>query len=95
MYKHGNDYVEVTIHTMKSQAAAVAFLKYWRNERKATNVTQTKSSLSFTLTKPNVMTYCQVRKCLFTVSAFYTPGRAQRDVKVFTGAVEKKIISGK
>lgn len=92
MYARNNDYVEVTVHTMKSDKAALDFLKYWQKENKVPKLTVTKTSSSFMVTKPNVMAYSVTGKFLTTVSAFYTD-KAPADTKAFVGSVEKKVLA--
>lgn len=89
MYQHGKDFVEVTVHTMKSAQAATDFVKYWAKERGA-KVMASKKGSGFVVRKPNVMAYYAVGKYLITVSAFYAPDRAVKDVNAFVSAIRKK-----
>lgn len=90
MYQRGNDYAEVTVHTMKSPKAAVDFLKYWQSENKQPKLEKTKRSTGFVVTKPSVTAYFVTGKYLTTVSAFHEANRASKDVRAFVSAIEAK-----
>ena len=90
MYKQGNDYVEVTIHTMKSPKAATDFVRYWQKESKQPKLEKTKHSTGFVATKPSVTAYYATGKYMTTVSAFHDASRAVKDVKAFVGVIEAK-----
>jgi hypothetical protein len=91
MYQRGDDCVEVTIHTMKSEKAALDFLKYWQKQNKIKSLSRTKKSSYFTITKPNAAAYCVTGKYFTTISAFHSPDKAKKDVAAFMGAVEGNI----
>ena len=91
IYQRGKDFVEVTVHTMKSEKAALSFLQYWQKQSDIKKLTKTKTSSSFLVTKPNVMEYSVTWKYFTTVTAYYTDTKAQKDVKAFTSAVAKNI----
>jgi hypothetical protein len=93
MYSRKDDYVEVTIHTITSDKAALNFLKYWQKQNKVAKLTKTKTSSSFTVTQPSAMTYSVTGKYFTTVSAFYTADRAKSDTKAFVAAIEKRVVS--
>lgn len=93
MYMRKNDYAEVTVHTMKSNKAALDFLKYWQKELKAPKLTTTKTSTSFSVTKPNVMVYSVTGQYLTTVSMFYDSSSASADAKAMASVVEKNVIN--
>ncbi|MHB9038051.1 MAG: hypothetical protein ACYC64_15440 [Armatimonadota bacterium] len=93
MYSRKDDYVEVTIHTMASEKIALDFLKYWQKQNKVAKLTKTKTSTSFTVTKPSVMAYCVTGKYFTTISAFHTADRAKSDTAAFMAAIEKRIVS--
>lgn len=94
MYQRGNDYVEVTIHTMKSPKAATDFVRYWQKENKQPKLEKTKRSTGFVATKPSVTAYYATGKYLTTVSAFHDAGKATKDVKAFVGVIESKAAKG-
>lgn len=94
MYQRGDDYVEVTVHTMKSNKAATDFLKYWQKENKVTKLSKTARSTGFTVTKPNVMAYYVMGKYLTTVSAFHDAKKAVPDAAAFVKAIEAKVPKG-
>jgi len=89
MYNRDSDYVEVTLHTMASPKAALAFLKYWQKENKVKALTKSGKATSFTITKPNVMSYFVVGKYFATVGAFYAEKKAKPDVKAFAAVIAK------
>lgn len=89
MYQRDKDFVEVTVHTMKSPKAAVDFVKYWAKERGAKAVTS-KSGAGFVVKKPTVMAYYAMGKYFVTVSAFHAPDKAIKDVNAFVSAIRKK-----
>lgn len=92
MYSRGNDYVEVTVHTMKSDKAAADFVKYWQKENKVKSLEKTKSSSLFVITKPSVTSYSATGKYFVTVSALYTGDKAKTDAREFFKAIEKLIV---
>jgi len=92
LYQRKNDYVEVTVHEMKSEKAALDFLNYWKKEHGVKSLTKTKTSSSFIVTKPSCMGYTVVGKYFATVSALYSSDSAKNDVKSFMKVVEKKTI---
>lgn len=92
MYQRNNDYVEVTVHTMKSEKAATDFLKYWQKENKVAKLTTTKASSRFTVTKPSVTTYWVTGRFFTTVSAFYSANTAAKDAEAFASYVEKQVL---
>ena len=92
MYMRDSDYVEVTIHSMKSQKAAIDFLKYWQKQHKVKSLAKTKTRTGFVVTKPYVMSYFVVGKYFTTVTAFHDQAKAKKDVTAFTTAVEKNIL---
>jgi len=94
MYQRGDDYAEVTVHTMKTPKAAIDFLRYWQKEHKAPKLAKTGRSTGFVITKPNAMAYYVTGKYLTTVSAFHDPKKAVGDVKAFAKAVEDKVPKG-
>ncbi len=94
MYQRGNDYVEVVVHTMKSDKAALDFVKYWAKDRGGKPV-KSKLGTGFTVTKPNVMAYYAMGKYFVTVAAFHAPEKAAKDTAAFVTAVSKKIGKGK
>lgn len=90
MYQRGNQYAEVTVHTMKSPKAATDFVKYWAKQREAKAVTS-KLGTGFTVTKPNVMAYYAMGKYFVTVSAFYPADKSVKDAAAFAAAVKKRM----
>ena len=92
LYHRKSDYLEVTIHAMKSEKAALDFLKYWQKQNKVKSLSKTKTCTSFTVTKPTVMSYFVVGKYFATVGAFYSVERARGDVKAFATVIEKRIL---
>lgn len=95
MYQRGGDYVEVTVHTMKSPKAAADFLAYWQKEFKVKATTKGKTSSSFAITKPNAAVYFVTGTYFTTVIAFYAPEKAKKDLAAFQSVVEKRIASAK
>lgn len=91
LYQRKSDYVEVTIHTMKSKKTAADFLGYWQKQHKVVTLTRSGDSRSFLVTKPNVMSFSITGTYFATVSAFHAPEQAVADVRAFTSAVEKSI----
>lgn len=89
MYQRGNDYIEVTVHTMKSKKAALDFVKYWAKQREAKPIAS-KLGTGFTVKKPNIMTYYAMGRYFVTVSAFYSADKAAKDAIAFVAAVKKK-----
>ncbi|OFX13856.1 MAG: hypothetical protein A2Z18_08500 [Armatimonadetes bacterium RBG_16_58_9] len=92
MYMREKDYVEVTVHSMKSEKAALDFLKYWQKQYKVKSLAKTKTRSGFVVTKPSVMSHFVVGKYFTTVNAFYGEEKAAKDVAAFTTAVEKRIL---
>lgn len=90
MYQRDKDYLELTVHTMKSAKAATDFVKYWAKERGGKTRT-TKQYTGFTVPKPNLMGYYAIGKYFVTVSAFYSNSKAPQDVEAFVTAVRKKV----
>lgn len=91
MYQKESDYVEVTIHTMKSSKAAENFLKYWQKQNKVKSLSKTKLSSYFLLTKPNTAVYFRTGKYFTTVNAFHSGENAKKDAMAFLGVIEKSI----
>lgn len=92
MYQRKNDYVEVTVHTMKSEKAALDFLKYWQKEHKVSKLTTTRTSTSFTVTRPTVMVYWVTGRYFTTVAAFYSSDTAVKEAGAFASFVEKQAL---
>lgn len=92
MYQRNRDYVEVTVHTMKSEKAAMDFLKYWQKEHRMPRLTTTRNSSGFTVTKPNVIVYRVTGKYFTTVSAFYSSETAAADAGRFAAFVEQQVL---
>jgi len=90
MYQRRKDFVEVTVHTMKSEKAAKDFVKYWAKERQVSKVTTSKRATGFVTVKPNVMAYYAMGKYFVTVSAFYPAERATKDVNAFINVIESR-----
>lgn len=90
MYQRDKDYVEVTVHTMKSAKAASEFVKYWAKERGA-KIHTTKQYSGFTVTKPNMMGYYAMGKYFVTLSAYYPAARSAKDLESFAQAIRKKV----
>lgn len=91
MYQRDGDYVEVTIHTMKSPKAADSFLKYWQKENKVKALSKTKLSSYFLVRQPNTAAYFRTGKYFTTVNAFHSGDKAKKDVMAFLGVIEKNI----
>jgi hypothetical protein len=91
MYQRDKDYLEVTMHTMKSEKAASDFLKYWQKENKVKATSKSSGTTFFLVTKPNVTVYFIKGKYFGTVSAFYSEERAKNDVAAFRDAISKRI----
>jgi len=89
MYQRKDDYIEVTVHTMKSSKAAKSFFAYWQKVNKVKTVTRAKRSASFVVTKPAVTGYMAVGEYFVTVSGFYKADRASGDAKAFLAVIEK------
>lgn len=90
MYQRDKDYIEVTVHTMKTSKAALDFVKYWSKERGG-KVRTTKRYSGFTVTKPNAMGYYAFGKYFLTVSAYYPATRSAKDLEAFALAIRKKV----
>ncbi|MDH7601675.1 MAG: hypothetical protein QHI38_05955 [Armatimonadota bacterium] len=93
MYQREKDYVEVTMHTMKSDKAAADFLSYWLKENKVKSASKSSGTTFFVVTKPNVTLYFVKRRYFGTVAAFYAEERAKKDVASFRDAISKLIVS--
>jgi hypothetical protein len=91
MYQRDNDYIEVTIHTMKSTKAATDFLKYWQKQNKVKDLSRTKASSFFTITKPNTAAHFVTGKYFTTVSAFHAADKAKKDVAAFMDTIERNL----
>jgi len=94
MYQRGSDYVEVVVHTMKSEKAALDFVKYWAKDRGGKPVAS-KNGTGFVVKKPNTMAYYAMGKYFVTVAGFHAPEKAAKDVEAFLDVVKKKIGKGK
>ena len=91
MYQRKDDLVEVVIHTVKSEKAAMGFLKYWQKEHKVKSLTKGKTRTSFEITSPYLMVYFVVNKYFVTVSAGYPLATARKDVGAFVNLTDKRI----
>ena len=89
MYQRGSDYVEVVVHTMKSDNAALGFVKYWASQRGG-KVTTAKLGTGFVARKPNVMAYYAMGRYFVTVSAFHAADKAAKDAEAFLAVIKKK-----
>lgn len=89
MYQRDKDYIEVTVHTMKSARAASDFVKYWAKERGG-KLRTTKQYLGFTVPKPNMMGYYAMGKFFVTLSAYYPAAKSAKDVEAFAQVIRKK-----
>ncbi len=89
MYQRDKDFVEVTVHTMKSPNAALDFVKYWAKER-AGKIVNSRTRSGFTVTKPNMMGYYAMGRYFVTVSAYHPAARSAKDVEAFAVAIRKK-----
>lgn len=87
MYQRGNDYVEVVVHTMKSDKTALDFLKYWAKQRGG-KLASSKTHSGFTVIKPNVTGYYVFDRYFVTVSAYY-PSAKPADADAFLQAVRE------
>jgi len=94
MYQNGSDYIEITIHTMKSPQAAMNFLKYWQKENKIKSLTKTGQSTGFIISKPDVSMHFVVGKYYTTITAFNSPDKAIKNVKTFSSVIIKRIAKG-
>lgn len=90
MYQRDKDYIEVTVHTMKSAKLALDFVNYWAKERSG-KLRTTKRYSGFTVTKPNVMGYYAMGKYFITVSAYYPATKSVKDIEAFAQAIRKKV----
>ena len=90
-YKNGDDYLEVTIHTMKSENAAIAFLDYWKKELKGTTKSKSINGPNFVITKPNVSRYFVTGKYFNIVIAFHSANKALSDTERFMAFIDRKI----
>lgn len=91
MYQRKDDYVEVTVHEMKSAKVSLDFLKYWQKENKVKALTKTAGITGFLVTKPNTQTYFVKGKYFVTVSAFYAADKARADLVSFRTVIGKAI----
>jgi hypothetical protein len=91
MYQRGGDYVEITIHTMKSDKAASDFLKYWKKQFKATAMSKSIRSANFFIQKLSVARYFVTGKYFTTVVAFHDVKKAAGDTQAFMVAIDKSI----
>lgn len=91
MYQRADNYVEVTIHTMKSEKAASDFLKYWRKQFKATAMSKRIRSANFLVTEPNVARYFVTGRYFTTVMAFHEVEKAAKDTQAFMVAIDKSV----
>lgn len=89
MYQHDKSYLEVTIHTMTSNKAALVFLKYWAKDRKG-KLQKSKFYSGFTVPKPNYMAYYAIEKYLVTVTTYGSEDKAKKNVEDFISAIAKK-----
>lgn len=89
MYQRKGEYVEVTIHTMKSQKAAMDFLNYWQKTYKVKS--QFAVSSGFIINKPTTAAYYVKNKYFYTVTSFKTDASAMQSVKAFVAVINKKI----
>jgi len=94
MYQRGNDYVEVTVHAMKSPKAAMDFLRYWQKENKVKSLTKGRLSTSFAIAKPNAAVYFVTGAYFTTAIAFYPADKAKKDLAGFQAEIEKKTVIG-
>ncbi|MGC8863519.1 MAG: hypothetical protein ACP5R5_12200, partial [Armatimonadota bacterium] len=76
---------------MKSEKAALDFLKYWQKEHKLTKLTVSDGATGFLVTKPNVMAYFVKAAYFVTVSAFHAQDRAIKDAGAFRLVVARAI----
>lgn len=91
MYQRDKDYVEVTMHTMKSEKSATDFLKYWQKENGVKSLSKSSGTTYFLVTKPNVSLYFIKRHYFGTIAAFYSEERAKKDVAAFRDEIAKLI----
>ena len=91
MYQKKKEYVEVTIHTMKSEKVAIDFLKYWQKENKIKSLTKSAASNGFLVSKPNTSAYFVKQKYFYTVSTFRSDTAAKQSVNAFVTAIAKRI----
>jgi hypothetical protein len=96
LYQQKNDYVEVTVHTMKSAKNAKDFTMYWVKVNKAKkNVSPSKKKPkweTYTSQLPGTsITYGCKGKIFFTVSTLYKGKKADKDTKKFTDFLIGKI----
>ena len=90
MYQRDKDFVEVTVHTMKSPKAATDFVKYWAKERGG-KLRVTKHYAGFTVTKPNMMGYYAMGRYFVTLSAYHPAAKSAKDIEAFAQAIRKKV----
>ena len=91
MYKQGDKYIEVVIHTMKSEKAAADFLNYWQKENKIKSLSKSKSSSYFVITKPNTAVYFTTKNYFTIANAFHSGDQARKDVVAFMEAIDSRI----
>ncbi|MGQ9454908.1 MAG: hypothetical protein ACUVRS_05240 [Armatimonadota bacterium] len=91
MYQRDKDYVEVTMHTMKSDKAATDFLKYWQKENGVKSLSKSSGTTYFVVTKPSVGLYFIKRHYFGTIAAFYPEERAKKDVTAFRDEIARLI----
>ncbi len=90
MYQRDKEFIEVTVHTMKSRKAALDFVKYWAKERGG-KLRTTKHYTGFVVTKPNVTGYYAMGSYFVTLSAYYPAAKSTKDVEAFAQAIRKKV----
>lgn len=90
MYQRDKNFVEVTVHTMKSTKAALDFVKYWTKERGG-KLRTTKRYSGFTVTKPNMMGYYAMGRYFVTLSAYYPAAKSAKDIEAFAQVIRKKL----
>lgn len=91
LYQKKSDYVEITIHTMKSDKAATDFLRYWQKSNKIKKMEKVGSSTGFITSKPAAAAYFIKHKVFYTVTALSSNPKATQDVKAFVTAIDKRI----
>lgn len=90
MYQRDKEFVEVTVHTMKSAKASSDFAKYWAKERGG-KLRTTKQYTGFTVTKPNMMGYYAMGRYFVTLSAYYPAAKSSKDLEAFAQVIRKKV----
>ena len=94
MYQNDPNYIEITIHTMKSTQTAMSFLKYWQKENKIKSLTKTGKSTGFIITKPDISMHFVIGKYYATITAFNSSDKTIKDVKAFSSIIAKCIKKG-